>query len=219
MHNGFGTAAFILGIAAIFTVAFPILALPAGITGLVLGIMGYRRTQRGQADNGKLAMVGTIVSAVATGTATIIVVVAGAILIGAGVGDQTSSSAPAVTALPASAFPSTASPSPTDPPATASAFNPQPSDITVAVKIVDKSNFGDAGSVITYEPDPTLDSSAFDPNVTYQVTYEVRGGSDGLESHSFTVAGDSYTYDQEVTQTGSTSQRLTARVTSVDAIS
>jgi len=129
----------------------------------------------------------------------------------------TTSSAPAVTALPASAFPGTASPPFTT--VTPSAFDPQPSDITVKVKIDSKENFGEAGSVITYEPDVTLDSSAFDPDVTYQVTYEVRGGQDGPEIHSFTVAGDSYTYDQEVTQTESVNQRLTARVTSVDATS
>src|SRR6266540_1464760 len=90
----------------------------------------------------------------------------------------TTSSAPAVTALPASAFPGTASP-----------------------------------------PFTTVNSSAFDPDVTYQVTYEVRGGQDGPEIHSFTVTGDQMTYDQEVTQTASVNQRLTARVTSVDAIS
>jgi hypothetical protein len=129
----------------------------------------------------------------------------------------TTSSTPAVTALPANTFPGTATPMTT--PDTTPTFDPQPSDITVKVKIVSKDNFGDAGSVITYEPDVTLDSSAFDPDVTYQVTYEVRGGQDGPEIHSFTVAGDSYTYDQEVTQTASTNQRLTARVTSVDATS
>src|SRR6266496_1757030 len=91
--------------------------------------------------------------------------------------------------------------------------------ITVKVKIDSKENFGEAGSVITYEPDAALDSSAFDPDVTYQVTYEVRGGQDGPEIHSFTVTGDQMTYDQEVTQTASVNQRLTARVTSVDAIS
>ncbi len=139
----------------------------------------------------------------------IVVLVAVLVSAGSTASNTTSAGNPDTTAAAPAAAPA----------ATTSAFDPQPSDITVKVKIDSKDNFGDAGSVITYEPDATLNSSAFDPNVTYQVTYEVRGGQDGPEIHSFTVTGNQMTYDQQTTQTASVNQKLTARVTSVDATS
>jgi len=122
MRNGLGTAAFILGIAGIFTVVFPILALPAGITGLVLGILGYRRAQQGHADNGKLALAGTIISAIATGTATVLIIIAGAILIGASTtaDKQATSAAPVTTEFSAPAsIPTDTTPDATEPPTSA----------------------------------------------------------------------------------------------------
>lgn len=59
-RNGFGVTALVLGILSIvtsFTIGGGIVL---GILGLVFGILGYRRSKRGEASNGGLALAGAI---------------------------------------------------------------------------------------------------------------------------------------------------------------
>ena len=62
--NGFGVASLILGIIGLFGSFFVIGALPA-LIGLVLGIIGYRRTKSGEANNSGVAIAGIITSVLA----------------------------------------------------------------------------------------------------------------------------------------------------------
>jgi hypothetical protein len=64
---------------------------------------------------------------------------------------------------------------------------------------------------VAYEG-PTLD-----PDRTYEVIYEVRGGDDGPKINTLTVEGDQSSVDSEETiSTSSASRKLTAVATSVD---
>ena len=106
----------------------------------------------------------------------------------------------------------------TDPPARTFA-TPKASDFTLKVKVLSKDNFGSAGSLITFRVVPNW-GPTYDPDKTYEVTYEVRGGEDGPAVSTFTVTGDEYEIEREETaSTSSAGQRLTARVTSVDEVS
>src|SRR6266545_4726860 len=65
-RNGLGIAALALGVVAAITGLIPVmwlLALPAGIIGLVLGFADRKRVKRGRADNGSMTWAGIILSA------------------------------------------------------------------------------------------------------------------------------------------------------------
>jgi drug/metabolite transporter (DMT)-like permease len=65
-RNGLGTTALVLGIVGLALAWIPIIgyvALILGIVGVVLGAVGYRKTRKGQADNPKVAIWGTVLSA------------------------------------------------------------------------------------------------------------------------------------------------------------
>lgn len=64
-RNGLGIAALVLGICGILSGIIPLFfwfALIAGVIGLVLGLVGWRRASKGAASNRKTAMFGTILS-------------------------------------------------------------------------------------------------------------------------------------------------------------
>jgi hypothetical protein len=93
---------------------------------------------------------------------------------------------------------------------------PKPRDFKLTVKVLEKANFGSAGSNITYRIVADW-SGTYDPDKTYEATYEVRGGEDGPAVNTFTVTGDEYQVEkEEFISTGTVGQKLTARVTSVD---
>jgi hypothetical protein len=73
-RNGLGIAALALGVVAAITGLIPLmwlLALPAGIIGLVLGFAGHKRVKRGHADNGSMTWAGIVLSAIGIGLALI----------------------------------------------------------------------------------------------------------------------------------------------------
>jgi len=132
-------------------------------------------------------------------------------------GEEPAGQATATTAATPSLLSQPTSPPATDPPAPTFA-TPTPRDFKLTVKVVKKENFGSAGSNITYRIDAAW-SKTFDPDKTYEVTYEVRGGEDGPAVNTLTVTGDEYQRErEEFISTSSVGQKLTARVTSVDEV-
>ncbi len=66
--NGMGLGSLIIGCVGILFGVFVIffwIAGPLGIIGFFLGLAGYRRAKRGEADNAKVALAGVVASAVA----------------------------------------------------------------------------------------------------------------------------------------------------------
>jgi len=111
---------------------------------------------------------------------------------------------------------------PTSPPATepaAPAYDtPTLRNFELTVKVLEKQNFGSAGSNITYRIEAGW-SKTFDPAKTYELTYEVRGGEDGPAINTMTVTGDEYQREnEEYVSTGSVGQKLTVRATDVDEV-
>jgi hypothetical protein len=105
------------------------------------------------------------------------------------------------------------SPPATEPPAPAYP-TPTPRDFELTVKVLEKQNFGSAGSNITYRIEAGW-SKTFDP----AKTYEVRGGEDGPAINTLTVTGDEYQREsEEYISTATVGQKLTARVTDVDEL-
>jgi hypothetical protein len=105
----------------------------------------------------------------------------------------------------------------TDAPAAEPTFAiPKPRDFTLTVKVLRKENFGSAGSLIDYRIVANWEPT-YDPDKTYEVTYEVRGGEDGPKVNTMTVTGDEYQREtEESISTSSVGQKLTARVISID---
>jgi hypothetical protein len=110
------------------------------------------------------------------------------------------------------AVPEVTEPVPTDPPA----VTPKIRDFKLTVKVLSKQCFGSAGCSLTYRVDAGW-PDGLDPDVTYEVVYEVRGGEDGPQINTMTVQGDSYERSQEESiSTSSAGAKLSARVTSVE---
>jgi hypothetical protein len=110
------------------------------------------------------------------------------------------------------AGPEVTSPPATDPPAVV----PKPKDFKLSVKMLSKQCFGSAGCNLTYRIDASW-PDGYDPDVEYEVVYEVRGGEDGPQVNTMTVQGDRYDRPQEESiSTSSAGRRLTAVVTSVE---
>lgn len=63
-QNGLGLAALILGIVAFLTSWFPLLGIPVGVVGLILGILGLNKVKKGLATNRGMALAGVILSAI-----------------------------------------------------------------------------------------------------------------------------------------------------------
>jgi hypothetical protein len=99
-------------------------------------------------------------------------------------------------------------------PAAAAYHTPVPADFTLTVKVLEKQCFGSAGCNITFRIDLS-GGGELDPDKTYELTYEVKGGEDPL-INTMTVTGKQYErQDRESIQTSSSSKKLTAVVTSV----
>ena len=96
-RNGLGIAALIMGIIVVIAGVVPsyfcIAGILLGTTGLVLGLIGYGRVERGEATNGTMALWGIITSAVAV----VISIVAAAILVGGNLADELTADDPAET--------------------------------------------------------------------------------------------------------------------------
>ena len=125
---------------------------------------------------------------------------------------RTAATAPAPTATEATTE-VTSAPA-TDPPA----VTPKIRDFKLTVKVLSKQCFGSAGCSLTYRVDAGW-PDGYDPDVEYEVVYEVRGGEDGPQINTMTVQGDSYERSQEESiSTSSAGKRLTAVVTSVEEV-
>lgn len=92
---------------------------------------------------------------------------------------------------------------------------PKAKDFKVTIKVREKQCFGSAGCNVTYRVELAWNQT-YDPAVTYDVTYEVRGGEDGPVVNTLTVTGDEYQRDsEELVSTRSTKTKLSAVVTDV----
>ncbi|MEU3462862.1 DUF4190 domain-containing protein [Streptomyces sp. NPDC006733] len=64
-RNGFGIAALVLGILSVLMFWLWFAAIPMAVIAIVLGILGRRRANRGEATNKGMATAGTVLGAVA----------------------------------------------------------------------------------------------------------------------------------------------------------
>jgi hypothetical protein len=141
------------------------------------------------------------------------------IFIGAAIGSSNGDAgrvSTTATNRPAASTPATTRPPvATQPPAPAAAV-PTVRDFKLAVKVLSKQCFGSAGCNITYRIDASW-TKTFDPDIEYELVYEVRGGEDGPQINTITVQGDSYERTQEESiSTSSSGAKLRAVVTSVE---
>ena len=123
---------------------------------------------------------------------------------------------PATTTTPAPAARADA-PAATSPPAPEPSYaTPKASDFDLTVKVLEKTNFGSAGSSITYRIEADWPAMTYDPDKTYEVVYEVRGGEDGAQINTMEVTGFDYQVEaEEFISTPTVGSRLTAKATSV----
>ncbi len=63
-RNGLGIAALVVGILAVVTSLTVVGGIVLGIVAIVLGVLGRKRAGRGEADNGGVALAGTVLGAV-----------------------------------------------------------------------------------------------------------------------------------------------------------
>jgi len=98
---------------------------------------------------------------------------------------------------------------------TTSAYHePKAADFTLTVKILEKQCFGSAGCSITFRVDLS-GGGTLDPDKTYELTYEVKGGEDPL-INTLTVTGTKYERtDREHIDTSSSSKKLTVVIVSI----
>jgi hypothetical protein len=93
---------------------------------------------------------------------------------------------------------------------------PAKGDFTLTAKVLTKQCFGSAGCSLTFRILISYTGPTLDPSKSYDVLYEVRGGSDGPLANKFTVTGDQSSVDtEESISTSSKSSKLTALVTDV----
>lgn len=94
----------------------------------------------------------------------------------------------------------------------------KPKDFRLTVKITGKQCFGSAGCLIDYKI--VVSNAAalyYDPSVTYDVTFEVRGGEDGPVIDTTEMTGTSYDVPTGHVSTSSSKAKITAKVTAVEA--
>jgi hypothetical protein len=94
---------------------------------------------------------------------------------------------------------------------------PVPGDFTLTVKILQQHCFGSAGCNVDFRINLS-GGGELDPNQTYELTYEVKGGKEPHVS-TMTVTGKDYLrLDREFIHTPNKSSKLTATVVSVEAL-
>jgi hypothetical protein len=117
----------------------------------------------------------------------------------------------------ASSTPSTAAPEPSDSPSPSVGpqyATPQVGSFLLTVKTTSKHCFGSAGCNVEYQIKAGW-TATFDPDKTYEVTYEVRGGEDGPVIDTMEVTGDEYRASDGFVSTATKGAKLTAVVTDV----
>ena len=96
---------------------------------------------------------------------------------------------------------------------------PKLSDFKLEVRELRRQKFGPAGANITYHI-VTTRGPAYDPDKTYALVYEVRGGQDGPVRNYMEIRGDEYkSEDDQFISTSQVDQRLTVKALSVEELS
>lgn len=75
VSNGMGTAALVLGIIAVVMSWYWVAALPLGIVGIVLGVLGRKKAARGEATNRGAATAGMVLGIVGIVLAAVFIAV------------------------------------------------------------------------------------------------------------------------------------------------
>lgn len=101
-------------------------------------------------------------------------------------------------------------------PATASYAAPTIKDFALKVKTLKKECFGSAGCNVTFRVELTKVSGGdLDPDKTYELTYDIRGGEDSF-TNTLEITSDKYSYDdKEFISTKSSKSVLKAVITDV----
>ena len=94
---------------------------------------------------------------------------------------------------------------------------PTEADFTLKVKTLSKECFGSAGCLVEYRVSLGYDDTAgvLDPDVTYELTYQVRGGQEP-RIDTIEVTGEKYDApESDMIETKSSKSKLTAVLTEV----
>jgi hypothetical protein len=238
-------AALATGVAALVFSWVPVLGLILGVAAGVLGVLGIKRSARtmsvvGLSLGGLSVLINVVVlAAVASASNTS---PTGRQVAIAGTSDpstQAPETTEPTTEAPETTEPTTEAPERTEPTAEAPETTeptieapetteppaptyrtPKPSDFRLTVKNTSKHCFGSAGCNIRYRVKVALKNGvSFDPDMTYDVTFDVLGGEDGPVTGTFSLEeGDTYSgYDLEgFLSTSSSGRKLTAKVTDIE---
>ncbi|MHC5701200.1 hypothetical protein OTC26_007060 [Streptomyces tirandamycinicus] len=151
-----------------------------------------------------------------TGFMAASLVAAGIFLVVGSQGDADSASAadskPTAEATPASV------PEPVEEPEEIYNEAPSKDEFTITLKTTQKQCFGSAGCHVTVEPELAYSGLVpANPDKTYSITYEVRGGEDGVIVQTLELTDqDQVSYQPINLTTTRSSAKLTAKVTDVD---
>jgi hypothetical protein len=92
-------------------------------------------------------------------------------------------------------------------------------DIKLTPQVTGKQCFGSAGCNVTLKVKLAYDGPALDPDGTWLVTYEIKGGDDGPIIGSFEMMGDrTYEVNTEIVGTRSSKTKVTIKVTNVEKV-
>jgi hypothetical protein len=73
------------------------------------------------------------------------------------------------------------------------ADNIKPKDFTLTAKIMERQRFGTAGDIVRFRVEIEYHRAVdLDPDITYELTYEITGGDDGPEVNTVEIRGDQY---------------------------
>jgi hypothetical protein len=93
------------------------------------------------------------------------------------------------------------------------------SDIALTPQVTSKECFGSAGCIVGVKVKLAYDGPALDPDGTWMVTYEIKGGDDGPIIGSFNMMGDrTYEVNEETVPTPRKSTKVTIKVTGVEKV-
>lgn len=90
-------------------------------------------------------------------------------------------------------------------------------DLKLTLKTVDKQCFGSAGCSVDVKVQATL-LTGFESTETWEVTYQVTGGTDGAVIGNFQLTDGRYDMNEESIDTDRESDKLAVKVTSVERI-
>jgi hypothetical protein len=104
-----------------------------------------------------------------------------------------------------------------DSPTPAPVITPELDRLQLTPKIKERQCFGSAGCNITFVVEAGWDVT-LDPNVTWEVTYEVTGVEDGPLIGTFEITGDRYEQSETSAQVPKASTKLRVRATGISRV-